>query len=227
MKSKLFDSALEFLGTYKQDSTLTHKQRYVLAEVITRLKSASEQYSAIIESNRALLNKDLRLIALREYMTDENINKIIGEQAQKDPKLAEYLASVGGKLTKKQSTEISAYDMSSLDKKSQSHQQTQHIKHLHSETESIYHNLWAITQRLNQLPKFKNFKPQGVRDVRNHLIEHIDNPKTSEAYIFSFGVATRGPVLRPIKPAGVKASNDNGLEANVEEFLGSIVRILD
>jgi hypothetical protein len=95
---------------------------------------------------------------------------------------------------------------------------------LHSLVETAYNNLWLVKQRLNTLPDFKNFKPPGVRNVRNHLITHTEY-KNSGANIFSFGVITGGPVLRPIKPTGAKAPNDLGFIKNVHEFLTVLIRL--
>jgi len=223
METHLFNEAIQLLQKYLKEPQLTSKQQNALSEVISRLKSVHTQYSLVIKSNTTLLSEDPIHIALRETMSEENINKIMAEQARKNPNLAKYLASVGGKLVKENSTEISAFNMTKLS--AQATKKSRKIESLHSNTEAIYNNLWLIKQRLNQLPKFVSFNPAGVRNVRNQLMTHTEK-SDSEAYIFSFGVSTYGPVLRPIKPIGVKAPNDKGLKINVENFLTSITRIL-
>ncbi len=225
MKSEPFTTVIELLTKYQQDALLEPYQITILNEIIARIKNISDEYRSTFDLNSALLNEDPGLENIRKMMTDENINKILTKAAKTDPQLAKYLSSVGGKVKKVQSSEVAAYDMGKLDL--QPDLRIPEVKLLHSKTESIYHNLWSVILRLNQLPKFKNFKPKGIRDVRNHLIEHTDNPKTSGAYIFSFGISTHGPVLRPTKPTDVPAPTDSGLDVNIEEFLSSIVKILD
>lgn len=225
MKSELFTSVIQLLTKYQQDFLLAPHQKLIFDEVFARTKSIFDEYTSLLNLNDALLNEEHGLKDIREMMRDENINSILTKASKTDSQLAEYLNSVGGKVKRVQSSEFVAYDMGRLD--SQSDLQITKIRELHSRTESIYHNLWSVGSRLNQLPKFKNFKPKGVRDVRNHLIEHTDNPKTSGATIFSFGISTNGPVLRPTKPTGVPAPNDKGLDVNIEEFFSSIVKILE
>lgn len=38
---------------------------------------------------------------------------------------------------------------------------------------------------------------------------------------------TAGPVLRPIKPRGIKALNNTGFEVNLEEFLVELTALLN
>ncbi|OGM08496.1 hypothetical protein A2Z67_02080 [Candidatus Woesebacteria bacterium RBG_13_36_22] len=221
MQVKLFEHTLELLERYKNISNPTNEFRHVVAEIITRLQDVAKEYEKANQLNGYLLNEDVGLKHQREIMTDEFINKIMSKQAKKDSELAECLKSAGGKLKRGSSTEISVFNMTKLTQKN-----TKDIKQLHYITESIYNNLWLIKQRLNQLPKFKNFNPPGVRNVRNQLMTHTERTN-SESYIFSFGVSTQGPVLRPIKPSGVKAPTDKGLYTNVEEFFSSIINILE
>ena len=204
---------------------LDSNQISVLDEVVTRLQNIFDDYKSISELNTILLKEYPHLNVLREMASDENINKVLTEAAKNDPQLEKYLNSVGGRVVKLNSFETAAYNMVKLN--SQSNLKNLQIKFLHSKTESIYHNLWTVNLHLNNLPKFKNFKPKGVRDVRNHLITHTDKPMTSGAYIFSFGVSTQGPVLRPTKPIGVPAPIDKGLESNIEEFFSLIEKILN
>ena len=220
----LFNKAIALLTDYQSDSSLDITQGRILAEAIDRLKTLAKESASAIQTNAALLDGDPGIRQMREFMTEEKINEIMNEEAKRDKKLAAYLASIGGRLFKKNSSEVSAYDLSKLNEESTPN--AAELRKLHSTTEAIYHNLWAIKGRISQLPNFTNFNPSGVRDVRNHLIEHTEK-KGSEAHIYSFGVATRGPVLRPIKPTGVNAPHDAGLETNLEQFLLEIIRRLD
>ena len=99
------------------------------------------------------------------------------------------------------------------------------MSELHSKVESFYHDLWVITLRLNDLLGIKNFRPKGLTNVRNHLIEHTDGPG-SGATILSFAISSNGPLLRPLKPTGVPAPHDLGFIANVDEFLQKTQAIL-
>ena len=215
----LFAKTVELLKQYLESSSLDREQQRSLSEAIARLESISSESAEIIEQNARLLEADPKLREIRELMTDDKINEMMQEQAKKDPNLAAHLATVG-RLTKKSSSEVIARDMGKLD--DQTKPDNAKLKELHSKTESMYQKLWVIKERLNQTPKFKNFNPPGVRDVRNHLIEHTDKGP-SGASIYSFGLATNGPVLRPMKPTGARAPHDAGLETNLEEFLRKIV----
>ncbi len=194
-----------------------------MSEVITRLKVEAMRYADVVKRNDTLLIADEKLTVIRETMTDDNVQKLLTEQAKLDPGLDKWLKSVGGKISKVQSSELSTHDLDTLD--IEADEKASVIMQLHSDTEMIYHNLWAAKTRLNQFTKFKNFNPSGVRDVRNHLIEHTDKAK-SYAYIYSFGIATKGPVLRPVKPAESKAPHDRGLQTNVEEFTKALENVL-
>jgi hypothetical protein len=89
-------------------------------------------------------------------------------------------------------------------------------------TEAIYSILWRVNTLLKTLPQLKNFKPAGVGNTRNNLMEHTGG-KGSGAHIYSFRIGTGGPVLRPTKPAGSASPADNGLEKNAAEYLTQLV----
>ena len=222
MEPNLFDKAIQLLKVFEQDSALSDLHKNSLAEATTRLTILSKSSIEIVKLNAELLEKDPNLTALRKMSNDENINSLLHEGAKDDPKLAAWLASVGGKVSRITSSAVSAYDLTKLDF---SKEFPERIILLHSKTEAVYDNLWLVKTRLRGLPKFKNFNPSGLRKVRNDLQEHTEGGN-SQAHIFSFGVATRGPVLRPIKPANIKAPHDIGFENNVEEFISEIEKIL-
>lgn len=225
MKSELFARVIDLLTKYQHSVLEEPSRTFALNEIIARIRNISEEYRSTLQLNALLLSEDPGLGRIRKMMTDEYVNAALAKAAETDSELAKYLDSVGGKVERAESSEIAAYDLGNLD--SQPDIRLTEIRLLHLKTESIYHNLWSVILRLNQFPEFRNFKPKKVREVRNCLIEHVDNPRTSGASIFSFGVSTNGPVLRPTKPSGVPAPNDSGLNINIEEFLLEIVRILN
>lgn len=217
-----FTDILSKLEILKKSSTLSQAENFAIGEAIARLSELKIQSLKIIEINRTLLERDSRLKEIREIMTDEKVNEMLQNAAKTDPSLAAYLASVGGKLKRENSSEISAYDMASVGEAPD----IKKIRHLHSETEAAYNNLWLVKERLNTVNKFKNFNPKGVRETRNDLMIHTRG-NNSGAHIYSFGITTRGPVLRPVKPSGIKAPNDNGFEPNLEEFLKELANLLN
>lgn len=216
---ELFTQAIACLSNYLSDTDLDSAMKQNLSEAISRLRDLPEQYMRIRDLNYALLETDEGLNKIRGFTTEENINKMLHKNAGNDPKLARWLDSVGGKIAKMSSTEVSFRDLTKIDP---DNNHDRKIKDLHSITEAVYENLWTVKVRLNTLPKFQKFNPPKVRSVRNDLIVHTDG-KGSGATIFSFGVATNGPVLRPIKPRGAKAAHDNGFEGNIKEFLEQIL----
>ena len=188
LDQNLFRKVIVLLSKYQQVTGLNVIQKHILSEVITRLRSAENQYDELIKLNMSILNEDPKVVNARKYMTTEKITELLQKQAKKDPKLAEYLRSVGGKLDKVNSLEMTSFNLTSLEKVP--FHRSQAIKKLHSDTETYYQNLWLINQKLNQLPRFEKFKPKGVREVRNQLIEHTDR-SNSGASILSFGISTK------------------------------------
>jgi hypothetical protein len=219
-----FNLAIDLLKQFQTNSSLDHRENQILNEVITRLRTGSERYTEIIKLNQELLENDNIVKQMRELGKEDNLLRILMENAGKDPKLDQWLKGVGYKIEKVQGTELRAHDLNNLDNLSA--EESKKVRELHTQTETIYHNLWTTKTRLNQLSIFKNFNPKGVRGVRNDLISHTDNKRASNAYLYSFGLSSSGPVLRPTKPVGVKSINDAGLKPNVEEYIKSIVTIL-
>lgn len=217
-----FINVIDKLKALKESSTLNQAETLSIGEVLARLKSLKTQSLKIIEANENLLERNPRLKEIREMMTDEKVNEMLQNAAKTDPSLVVYLASVGGRVKKENSSEISTYDMSNVDEISDAEE----ISNLHSETEAAYHSLWLAKERLNAVNKFQKFNPKGVREVRNDLMTHTKG-SNSGAHIYSFGIATRGPVLRPVKPSGTKAPNDSGFESNLAEFLDELTKLLD
>lgn len=217
-----FISAISRLKALKESSTLSQAENFAIGEAIARLLELKGRCLTIVEANTHLLERNPELKAVREIMTDEKVSEMLQDAARTDPSLAAYLTSVGGKVKRENSTEVSAYDMTSADEAPD----IEEIRRLHSETEATYNSLWLVKERLNTINRFKNFNPKGVREVRNDLMSHTRG-NNSGAHIYSFGIATRGPVLRPIRPSGINAPTDNGFEPNLEEFLKELAILLN
>lgn len=219
---ELFIQTIEKLAATKTAQAFTHTEGQWIEESIARLKGLKTRCLKILEANKTLLERNPQLRKIREMMTDERVNEMLSKAAKNDPSLAAQLKLMGGKVKSENYSEIGAYDMSSADEKISD---LDEVRQLHLDTEEIYNSLWVVRERLSGIDKFKNFNPRGVRDVRNHLMVHTKG-KNSGAHIYSFGIGTRGPVLRPIKPSGVKAPTDAGFEVNLEGFLLDLRKLL-
>ena len=90
-------------------------------------------------------------------------------------------------------------------------------------TEAFYFFAGRLTELLsanaNPFPGFKKFDPQGIRDVRNRLIQHPEKGN-SRALSGGFGYGgTAGPTLKVGRSEGQPRSlRDKGLYVNAEEF---------
>jgi hypothetical protein len=115
---------------------------------------------------------------------------------------------------------------------------TMHHSHILSETqdelwvllESFYYSAHRVRDILRDngklLPGLNSFEAIGIRNVRNHLVEHPT--RKSGVIVFSFKCGGPvGPQLRPMRwsldPLG---TIDNGLHKNTEEFLSSLEQVL-
>lgn len=87
-------------------------------------------------------------------------------------------------------------------------------------TETFYwigHRAAAVVR---QMPGLQSFKAVGVRDVRNWMLEHVDNPKNGIPWAgFGWG-GPNGPTFAT-NPYG----QDKGLFVNAEEFFGEVNRV--
>lgn len=72
----------------------------------------------------------------------------------------------------------------------------------------------------------KKFECEGIRNVRNILIEHPE--KSDFIYIYSFGLGMKeiGPVLKTGNPENDKKFKDIGLFKNATEFKMNLEKIL-
>jgi hypothetical protein len=98
-------------------------------------------------------------------------------------------------------------------------------------TESFYYFANRIRTILRHksapLPHLSSFECSGVRDVRNHLIEHPEGAD-SQVFVqsFSFG-GPNGPVLKDGRTAALKnRPSDQGLYRNASEFNNNLISAL-
>jgi len=78
------------------------------------------------------------------------------------------------------------------------------------------------------LPGLQGFEAEGVRNVRNHLIEHPES-RDSRVFIASWGRGgPQGPVLKSIRYSGQEATwPDRGLYRNAVEFRDRLTAALE
>jgi hypothetical protein len=84
--------------------------------------------------------------------------------------------------------------------------------------ECFYYFAARARHIIRGMPELNSFEAAGVRDVRNHLIEH---PERRGSQIlsrsFAFG-GPNGPIVKPIRDTSETAHPDAGLYANAHEF---------
>lgn len=96
-----------------------------------------------------------------------------------------------------------------------------HVEELTLWTDCFYHIAWravCITASTNPkaFPGLGTITAVGIRDVRNHLIQHPQASALAQAWTLS---AEAGPRLKPLEHRpGSKAPDDRGVFANAEEF---------
>ncbi len=95
-------------------------------------------------------------------------------------------------------------------------------------TECTYLIAWRCAGATSELMSIGPFKPVGVRDVRNKLIEHVDR-SGSGVLLSSFGYGgDQGPVIRALRTTDKKdVFPDAGLFVNLQEFSKELVARLD
>lgn len=70
----------------------------------------------------------------------------------------------------------------------------------------------------NPFPGLRSFEAPGVRDVRNHLIQHPEG-KHSQAFLWSLGYGgPGGPYIKFGSPGPSRKFRVRGLYTNAEEF---------
>lgn len=93
-------------------------------------------------------------------------------------------------------------------------------------TESFYYfGFRARGVIRDSLDGIKNFECKGIRNVRNHLVEHPEG-KSSTVTENGFGLGLEhGPVLKAIRSDGKeKIHNDQGLFVNAAEFATNLTK---
>ena len=96
-------------------------------------------------------------------------------------------------------------------------------------TEHFYYIAFRLRGIIKHLPGLKSFESQGMRDVRNKLIEHPDKDKDSQIFIRSFGFGNKeiGPVIKAIRYSDqVNIFPDKGLYLNAFELKENIEKAL-
>ena len=94
-------------------------------------------------------------------------------------------------------------------------------------TEAFYYFAFRFREVVRKVPGFKKFEAVGIRDVRNHLIEHPEKKSKVLGGSFQHGGA-EGPVLKPMRSEAQKGIFvDRGLFVNAAEMHDELVRRLD
>jgi hypothetical protein len=93
--------------------------------------------------------------------------------------------------------------------------------------EAFYYFAARLMKILQRFPHLKNFDPPGVRNVRNHLIEHSDKACSGVTQQnWSFG-GEAGPAFKNIRrPNQERVPIDRGLFINAAEFRDNLQRKL-
>lgn len=87
--------------------------------------------------------------------------------------------------------------------------------------ECFYYFAGRARSIIRGMPKLKSFESEGVRNVRNHLIEHPEgNASKVLSRSFAFSGAA-GPVVKAVRESSETAFPDAGLFANAQEFAGN------
>ncbi len=104
--------------------------------------------------------------------------------------------------------------------------------HLNFEIELLTENFYRIAFRLSKiiekLPGLGKLKSNGVRDVRNNLIEH---PEAKDIQVilqsFSLGNKESGPIIKAIRYSDqTEIFPDKGLYFNAEEIKTNLEKVL-
>jgi hypothetical protein len=94
-------------------------------------------------------------------------------------------------------------------------------------TEAFYYFAARFIRILNCFPQLKNFDAPGVRNVRNHLLEHSDSARDITQQ--DWGYSNTGPALKSTgsRPKGKEnVPKDPGLFINADELRNRLKRRL-
>ena len=86
--------------------------------------------------------------------------------------------------------------------------------------EAFYYLAWRLRNVIQRLPDLNNFECQGVRNVRNKLLEHPEGSDSGVIHgCFASGNTETGPVLKMIRfPLKNTLWQDERLWVNAREF---------
>ena len=95
-------------------------------------------------------------------------------------------------------------------------------------TEAFYWFAARVRSVIRSLPRLESFEAEGVRNVRNHLLEHPEG-KSSGVLINSFGYGLKqGPVIKALRYDHQRTVwPDAGLFVNASEFSEKFVRCVN
>lgn len=204
----MFAETIELFDQYCHsfESTPGELHRHLSAEVKERLK----QLDLIIRRARELEVKDQEIHqCMRTAMGQHGVTMITGNMLT-EGKVGLDLANAVGDALKKaidNSIEVRLF------------------------TEAFYYFAARVRSILRHesrpLPFLQSFECRGVRDVRNHLIEH---PESAASQVFAQSIGyggEHGPTLKTGRPAGERmAFPDKGLYLNAAEFKQNLEALL-
>ncbi|SRR6266536_5574845 len=97
-------------------------------------------------------------------------------------------------------------------------------------TEHFYYIAFRLRGIIKYLPGLKKFESEGIRNVRNKLIEHPDKDKDSQVFIrsFAFGNIEIGPVIKALRYNDqTDVFPDKGLYVNASELRTNLEEVLN
>lgn len=195
------------------------------------IEKFDKYWNKIDSENPANFNQDLASEVRKRLQQLDYLYKFIMERVERYMELSwrevsgdldafkEKIREAGGSITKPKSDE--RIEMERL------------MFEMELFTESFYYLAHrakvTLTNEKFPFPGLKSFECEGVRNVRNQLIEHPEKKKHSSVFIQSFGVGgERGPTLKPDRLEGQEnVFPDAGLEANTLEFKRELEKLLD
>jgi len=198
----MFESVIEKFDKYwnKMDSENSANFNQDLAsEVRKRLEQLDYLYKVIMEKHERYME-----LSRKEYGGDLDAYK-------------EKIRAAGGSIIKPKSEEKIQMDKLALE--------------IEVFTESFYYlaHRTRVILRNSIFPfqGLKSFECEGVRNVRNKLLEHPE--KEGKILVQNFGMGgEQGPTLKPDRPEGQEnIFPDAGLRANTLEFKDNLERLLD
>jgi hypothetical protein len=93
--------------------------------------------------------------------------------------------------------------------------------------ECFYYFAFRASRIIRNMPELKSFEAAGVRNMRNHLIEHPE-ARDSQVLSWSFGFGgPNGAVVKAIRESSETAHPDAGLYLNAREFAVNLETALE